>query len=193
MRSVIPHERLENLRQLADDSRLASGWVVEVGVYQGGSAAVLAQVFGPRSMLLYDTFSGLPEPRSVDGPRVMQGQFGDVSVDAVRRLVPHARIIVGPFDERFVPDTSSFAFVHIDVDLYFPTLDALLCFWPRLSPGGRIVVDDAGNEPTPGATEAVKRWLATVGLGLPAAWQDWPSCGGWTIQKPRDYLPGGPR
>ncbi|MFW5652494.1 MAG: TylF/MycF/NovP-related O-methyltransferase [Planctomycetota bacterium] len=37
-----------------------------------------------------------------------------------------------------------YRFVHIDVDVYEPTLACLEFFWPRLSPGGAIVIDDYG-------------------------------------------------
>ncbi len=34
------------------------------------------------------------------------------------------------------------AFAHLDVDLYKPTLHSLECIWPKLSPGGIILLDD---------------------------------------------------
>jgi O-methyltransferase len=49
--------------------------------------------------------------------------------------------------------------VHIDVDLYQPTLDSLEFFWPRLADGGFVVVDDYGSSQFPGATTATNEFL----------------------------------
>jgi len=46
--------------------------------------------------------------------------------------------------------------VHIDTDLYQPTLDALNFFYPLLSIGGVILVDDFGNSSCPGVVSAVR-------------------------------------
>ncbi len=48
-----------------------------------------------------------------------------------------------------------FAFVHVDVDLYQPTRDAIDFFYPRLLPGGILLFDDYGFMTCPGARRAV--------------------------------------
>ena len=53
----------------------------------------------------------------------------------------------------------SFSFVHLDVDLYQPTLDSMKFFFPRLSKGGVIVCDDYGMTQFPGAKKAVDEYL----------------------------------
>ena len=53
-----------------------------------------------------------------------------------------------------------FALVHIDVDLHAPTRDSLEFFYPRMSEGGVIIVDDYGSSLCPGATLAVDTLLA---------------------------------
>ena len=47
-----------------------------------------------------------------------------------------------------------FSFVHIDVDLYQPTLDCLEFFFPKLVSGGIIVCDDYNSSQFPGAKNA---------------------------------------
>jgi hypothetical protein len=52
-----------------------------------------------------------------------------------------------------------YRFVHIDVVLYDPTLASLEHFYPRLVPGGIIVVDDHGpwhNSSYPGCALACR-------------------------------------
>ena len=57
-------------------------------------------------------------------------------------------------------DDRKFSFVHIDVDLTEPTRESLAFFYPRMVPGGIIVCDDYGQSTSPGATQAVDRFLA---------------------------------
>jgi hypothetical protein len=51
-------------------------------------------------------------------------------------------------------EDKNFQFIHIDVDLYKPTLDALKFFYPRLISGGFIVCDDYNSVLFPGAKKA---------------------------------------
>ena len=49
--------------------------------------------------------------------------------------------------------------IHIDVDLYRPTLDCLEYFGPRLELGGIIVLDDYGSPKCPGIKKALDLFL----------------------------------
>ncbi len=54
-----------------------------------------------------------------------------------------------------------YRFVHVDVDLYQPTLESLNYFYPRLSAGGVILCDDYGFNSCPGgATQACVEFFA---------------------------------
>jgi len=52
-----------------------------------------------------------------------------------------------------------FCFVHIDVDIYLPTLDSLKFFYPRMVQGGIIVCDDYGFSTCPGAKKAFDEFM----------------------------------
>ncbi len=52
-----------------------------------------------------------------------------------------------------------FAFVHIDVDLYEPTLAGLNWFYERLNPGGYIFVHDYNNQRYLGVKSAVDSFV----------------------------------
>ena len=52
-----------------------------------------------------------------------------------------------------------FQFVHIDVDLYKPTLESLEFFYPRLIKGGVIVCDDYNFSDFPGAKKAWDKYF----------------------------------
>ena len=49
-----------------------------------------------------------------------------------------------------------FCLVHIDVDLYQPTLDSLNFFWDKLN-GGVLVCDDYGSLLCPGTKKAMDK------------------------------------
>jgi hypothetical protein len=56
-----------------------------------------------------------------------------------------------------------YRFVHLDVDLYAPTLAALEYFLPRMARGGTIVCDDYGWQ---GARLALDEFGAREGISL---------------------------
>ena len=134
----------------------------EVGVWRGGASYLLATLCAPRAMHVFDTFSGLPE---ADEDRLARGAFANTSEAHVRNLLAplgNARIYPG-----FFPDTSSpiadrrFALVHLDVDLYSATRDGLAFYYPRIVPGGVIVVDDYRTLHA-GVTRAVDEFLVAT-------------------------------
>jgi len=54
-----------------------------------------------------------------------------------------------------------YALVSIDADLAAPTIAGLQYFWPRLLPGGVIVVHDFNPE-WPALMQAVEQFLTTI-------------------------------
>jgi predicted O-methyltransferase YrrM len=177
MVSLIPAERLELLAALARSTHLIPGAAAEVGVFHGGSAEVLAAAMPERVLHLFDTFTGLPEPRPLDGPHCSKGRFVG-SVAEVRKRVPSAIIHPGKLHWATDVPPGPYAFVHIDVDLFESTMDALLQFYPLVLPGGIIVVDDYAGQPTPGATKAVDAFMEDVRETLVMA-----ECGGCWFRK----------
>ena len=56
----------------------------------------------------------------------------------------------------------NYCFVHIDVDLYEPTLESHKYFFKRWSKGGVIICDDYGYRQFPGAKIAVDEFIKTL-------------------------------
>ena len=151
---------------------IGQGNVAECGVYRGGSARLLARFVMSGEVFLFDTFAGLPAPVDKDGDWA-QGEFGSTSVEVVEatlgELRPRCRLIPGLIPDTFgaIPEGTAFDLVHLDLDLYEPTLEGLRYFWPRLRPGGAVVVDDYGFPSCIGVRHAVEefgrppdmRWL----------------------------------
>ena len=56
----------------------------------------------------------------------------------------------------------TFALVSLDPDLYAPTLEGLRYFYPRMSPGGVILVHDFNNLQFEGVKRAVLEFEAEI-------------------------------
>ena len=98
-----------------------------------------------------------------------QGDFA-TPVDHVRATMaefPDTVIHKGWIPEVFggLPETN-WAFVHLDVDLFDPTLAGLQYFYPRLADGGVIVNDDYISPMTPGAGRAWDQYCDENGLAF---------------------------
>lgn len=170
------------------------GDIVECGVYQGGSAAVLGATMArhgkERKLRLFDSFEGMPQASERDGEfsRKIQG-FGVSDERIVRAVLRRAgvpaervEIAVGLFEDTFPhsPDRPV-ALLHVDCDFYEPVLLTLRKFYPRVSPGGFVVLNDYGT--FKGAKEATDEFLAEQGLDLEPVMID---PGAAFFQKPGD-------
>ena len=129
------------------------GAIAELGVYQGKTAKLLNQCFPERKLFLFDTFEGFADQdvrteAEQTGVETTTAHFSTTALDRVRQYLGannhHIRLIQGYFPESVTTEAeqTTFAFVHLDADLYAPTLAGLEFFYPRLNPGGFIVVHD---------------------------------------------------
>ena len=143
------------------------GNIAELGTYKGHTATLLAATARrlDKSLYLFDTFEGFDQRDLVGRELTHRRQFSDTSLDAVRALVGEERVnyVQGyfPATVKAVPDNTEFCLVHIDCDLYAPTRSALEYFYPRLCPGGFMVVHDYTSMHWPGLEKALDEFLAT--------------------------------
>jgi predicted O-methyltransferase YrrM len=132
------------VNELVETARAAPpGDLVEVGVYQGGSAAALGGVAREqgRRLFLFDTFSGIPhaDPER-DHHKV--GDFADTSLDSVRAAIPDAICMPGVFPDTLTPDVGPIALAHVDCDQYASVRACCIALGPLMVPGGVMVFDD---------------------------------------------------
>lgn len=146
----------ENLR-LAETVREVPGNVTEAGTWKGGMLAALAARTGRRAVGL-DGFRGLPPAGDVDGPAARAWQANVAGPDyhnncrASRRDVEEAleRAAVADYAvaegwvEHTLPrlEVEPIAILRIDVDWYEATLLCLNILYPRVVPGGLVILDD---------------------------------------------------
>lgn len=162
--TMVGMRRLENLQNscLAAIRERIPGDFVETGVWRGGCGILMRAVLAAmgdetRNVWLFDSFQGLPTP----DPQSFPWDEGDmhwaysylaVSLDQVRAnferyelLDQRTRFAPGWF-RKTIPkaDVDSISVLRLDGDMYESTWLVLTHFYPKLSPGGFIIVDDYG-------------------------------------------------
>jgi O-methyltransferase len=171
--TMIGWERLTHLQRSIEDviARGVAGDMIETGVWRGGATILMRAVLKVngvegRTVWVADSFAGLPRPDARGYPsdakdRHHRFKYLVVSEDEVKRNFER----YGLLDEgvRFLPgwfrDTlptlggQTWSLIRIDGDMYESTLVALENLYPRLSPGGYVLVDDYGA--VPGCRQAV--------------------------------------
>jgi O-methyltransferase len=160
------------------------GDVVECGVWRGGSSmlsalALLQSGGSERTLWLYDTFEGMSEPTEHDvaasGERVSENWdyyrearehpvlayagLADVQANMASTGYPPERVrfVQGKVEDT-IPATApeQIALLRLDTDWYESTRHELEHLYPRLVPGGVLIIDDYGA--WQGARRAVDEW-----------------------------------
>jgi hypothetical protein len=157
-------DRKYTLDQLLKLMAHVPGDTAECGAYKGASSYLICHRNrgDGRQHHVFDSFAGLSAPGSQDGTYWQNGDLA-TSEDIIRSNLHEFDFVyyhAGWIPDRF-PEVANrrFAFVHIDVDLYQPTLDSLEFFYDRLSPGAIIVCDDYGFTSCPGARKAMDEFF----------------------------------
>lgn len=148
-------EYLDALYRVAQTINGSPGLIVECGVQNGGSAAVLALATRDRKrgMLLFDNFAGNPKPDPVrDGEKAVHkyqiGGWGKGSQDEVLRIFQELNlkkptIFAGSFEDMLPtikPSGTGIALLHLDTTLYASTKTCLDRLYDRVVPGGVVAV-----------------------------------------------------
>ncbi len=166
------------------------GDIAEVGVFRGHGLFTWANLLesyciGDRTKVVYgfDNWSGFSQLAPEDGAVVKElekhpGGFSPRAFyDELRsaleifdadRFIPwkgRVKLIEGNVEEtaaRFTEENLGvrFSLIHMDCDLYRPTKTALAAFWPRLSRGGVLLLDEYAIKEWPGETRAVDEFFA---------------------------------
>lgn len=160
-----------------------AGDVVEFGTAEGKSAAYMASLTN-KKIWLYDSFEGLPEP---DPDEHADSIFvkGAMSIPQEVTLnhfsnnrLPKPTLVKCWFESVKPEDLpEQIAFAHLDGDFYKSIKDSLAIVWPRLTRGGKMVIDDYNHGGLPGVKKAVLEFVAKEPLaqletrhGLVSCW-----------------------
>lgn len=168
------------------------GDIVECGVWRGGSMVAAAKTLmesgdASRSLYLYDTFEGMVTPGEFDvsskgvkaTDKFEKRKLGEdssdwcyASLEEVTGIMhgtgyPKERIrLVKGKVEQTLPGQAPerIALLRLDTDWYESTLHEMKTLFPRLTPGGVLIIDDYGD--WEGARKAVDEYIAEQGLSL---------------------------
>lgn len=187
--TMITDDRIQSLTRLARrlEDEQTPGDIVECGVYKGGSAALLARTAThsrlPRTLWLFDVFTGMPPSAEIDGPEA-PSWVGNLKSSAprVERLLrrtradlSRVRIIPGLFQNTFpTVRIPQIALLNVDADWYESVKLCLDTFYDSVVPRGFVSFDD--YHAWPGCRLAVDEFFKTRGLPFPlnsvgeAAW-----------------------
>lgn len=163
--TMIGQKRLDNL-QFCVEQALAQnipGDFLEAGVWRGGAAILMRAVLKAhgvtdRCVWVADSFAGLPPPREEAYPQDRSDQHHtrpELAVSLAQVQSNFNRYGLLDAQVCFLPgwfrDTlpqapvEKLAVVRLDGDMYESTMDGLTHLYPKLSPGGFLIVDDYGS------------------------------------------------
>lgn len=166
-RTLLDYDRLHTLWYAAHNAAPLGLPSAEIGAYRGGSAFFLASALrdaagGELPLQVFDTFSGHVRGQLSDHDSVHHARpvFEDTDAQEVTEYLEasfdEVQVHVGDVLEQLPElEEQTYGLVHLDVDIYEPTLACLRYFAPRLAVGGVIVVDDFGAPKCPGIARAV--------------------------------------
>lgn len=166
-KTLIDDNRLKFIADSIEKTKHLNRWMAEIGAYKGGSAYLIASL-SQQPFFVCDSFEGLPELTEQDiedKPRHRKGDFTS-SLNEVQDFLKNfnnVNILKGFFPNQDIHEEmyhKTYSFVHLDVDLYQPTLDCLNFFYPRMTKGGIIVSDDYKWVATPGVKKAFDEFFA---------------------------------
>lgn len=161
--------RCYELWHLAKEVSQLEGDFLEVGVWKGGTGAIIASAAQLTSstskIFLCDTFEGVVKASKKDN--VYQGgEHSDTSVEIVTSLnsklgLDNTEILVGIFPDDSANKVSNnrFKFCHIDVDVYVGAKEITEWVWDRLAIGGMVIYDDYGFKGTTGVKNFVNEQI----------------------------------
>jgi O-methyltransferase len=156
------------------------GAMAECGVWKGGSVMVVAltllELGEARELFLFDTFDGMTPPTDRDityagvpAAELLASPTGrmrcDAGMDQVRRALAstgypmdRVHLIPGRVEDTLPAEAPDrLALLRLDTDFYASTSHELLHLYPRLSPGGVLILDDYGA--WQGARQAVDEYF----------------------------------
>ncbi len=171
--------RLQAMADAVDAVKDIEGDIVECGVWRGGNIILARKLAPERICWLYDTFAGMPAPDPVDvtrsGKPAMRSYqarkeagigWCAASLDEVIGYLKETgtfdpnklRFVEGDVLEtlhQFPPE--KIALLRLDTDWYASTKAELEVLYPRLQPGGILIIDDYGH--WMGSQRAVKEYF----------------------------------
>jgi O-methyltransferase len=165
--TMVGTKRLDNLHHCVETVLKdgVPGDLIETGIWRGGSVILMRAILKAhgvtdRMVFAADSFEGLPKPDEAKYPADV-GSLAWVSeelavsleqvranVDRFGLLDKQVQFLKGWFKDT-LPDApiERLAVARLDGDMYESTMNAIEVLYPKLQPGGFLIVDDYGAIP----------------------------------------------
>lgn len=173
------------------------GWLVECGIYRGFSFFSLGKFLEifcmgdkTRKLLGFDSFEGFSDLSPEDGgekesvtrikggtnPIDFKNDFYELlkinNLDAFAPWVERMQVVEGDVRStipKYVSENPGIriALLHIDIDIFEPVKVALENFYPRVVPGGLVILDEYAHQDWPGESAAVEQYFTNNNLPTP--------------------------
>jgi len=162
--TMIGRKRLDNVQELVERvlDQSIPGDLIETGVWRGGTTIFMRAILKAydvhdRKIFVADSFRGIPpiDPQKYPADSAHEGMdqleiLSDNSAEPVREnfrrmqlLDDQVVFLEGLFKDTLPSITTDrLALMRLDGDLYESTMDAFVNLYPKLSPGGYVIVDD---------------------------------------------------
>lgn len=168
--------RVKTLEMICARLESVSGAAAELGVYRGAFARCINMLMPDRKLYLFDSFEGFEQSEAVREQQA--GTCGEgfveahrnTAVEQVLRWMPHrdqVEIRQGYFPQSLKGLEERFCLVSLDVDFEDTTYEGLCYFWPRMNPGGFIMLHDYNSRSLAGVRRAVERYERDFDTRLP--------------------------
>jgi len=189
--TMIGTKRMNNIRYCAEQvlKNNTEGDFIETGVWRGGAVIFMRAIlhaYGDKNKKVWvaDSFQGLPKPDSEKYPddegddlytvEQLRVSLEDVKANFQRfgLLDEQVSFLKGWFKDT-LPDApiEKLSIIRLDGDMYESTMDGLCNLYPKLSPGGFIIIDDYGA--IPACAKAVQDYRKKQGISEEIKEIDW--------------------
>ena len=201
--SMIGRERMDNLRMAACNviENNIPGDMVETGVWRGGACIYMRAILKSyadtiRKVYVCDSFAGLPKPDDAyeadKGDTHHKIEFLAVSREQVAEnfrvydLLDDQVVFLEGWFKDTLPSApiDAVSVLRLDGDMYESTMDALKALYPKVSPGGYVIVDD--YHAVEGCRAAVHEYLAAEFPNETPEIQEIDGTGVYWIRQPSD-------
>lgn len=189
--TMIGRKRLDNLQQCMETAleEGIAGDFIETGVWRGGATILMRAVLkahgcGDRRVFVADSFAGLPPPNAKAYPADASDRHHTypelaVSLEQVKAnfdrygLLDEQVVFLQGWFKDTLPSAplKQLAVVRLDGDMYESTIDAISVLYPKLSPGGFLIVDDYGA--VPACRQAIEDYRQAHGIVAAIEPIDW--------------------
>ncbi|HEY0013298.1 MAG TPA: TylF/MycF/NovP-related O-methyltransferase [Allosphingosinicella sp.] len=151
------------------------GDYVECGVHRGGFSRMLADyvdlgVRPDKKLYLIDTYSGVPkEFRSAEQADTLESLYTDSHRDVLKTfaLFPNAVVVRGRIPD-VLPEVrpDRVCYLSIDLNCVEPSIAAADHFWPLMSAGAAMILDDYGFAGFLDQKTAFDAWARRTGVEI---------------------------